>query len=169
MAMSIRDALLRAVKRSSSAEGGRGNMVKYLRTGLATAAVLMASLAAHAADLSMTPIYQTRPSASAADWALADRWTIYRGTDYAAGTVGARVSGELPAPTDGDAKTSNVWTPRAGVEYTLLTNWGPNGEHLYVNLPEKTAIDPRTGTTTIGKSNVPINNRAFRVGGDYRF
>jgi hypothetical protein len=40
-------------------------MVKSLYIGMTAAACLAIAMAANAADLSMTPIYQTRPSAAA--------------------------------------------------------------------------------------------------------
>jgi len=40
-------------------------MVKYLCIGMSAAVCLAIAIAADAADLSMTPIYQTRPSAAA--------------------------------------------------------------------------------------------------------
>jgi hypothetical protein len=64
-AMSFRDVFVRADIRSRSAGGGRGSMVKTLCIGMTTAACLAIAMAADAADLSMTPIYQTRPSAAA--------------------------------------------------------------------------------------------------------
>jgi hypothetical protein len=41
---------------------GRGDMVKRLCVGIAAATYLATPLAAGAADLSMTPIYKSRPS-----------------------------------------------------------------------------------------------------------
>jgi hypothetical protein len=65
-AMSFREAFVRADIRSHSAEGGRGNMVKHLRAGLVAAAFFAMPIVAHAADLSMTPIYKGRPTTATA-------------------------------------------------------------------------------------------------------
>jgi len=49
-------------------------MVKTLCIGMTAAAYLAIAIAADAADLSMTPIYQTRPSAAATpNWAARER------------------------------------------------------------------------------------------------
>jgi hypothetical protein len=58
--MSFRDAFVRA---DLGSLGRPSDMVKALCIGMTAAACL--AVAADAADLSMTPIYQTRPSAAA--------------------------------------------------------------------------------------------------------
>jgi hypothetical protein len=63
-AMSFRDAFVRADIGPRSAGGGRASMVKTLCIGMTAVACL--AIAADAADLSMTPIYKTRPSVAAA-------------------------------------------------------------------------------------------------------
>jgi hypothetical protein len=64
-AMSFRDVFVRADIRSRSAQGGRGTMVKHLCVGLIALACLALATAADATDLSMVPIYKTRPSMAA--------------------------------------------------------------------------------------------------------
>jgi hypothetical protein len=134
-------------------------MVRYSRAGMVVAAFLASSIAAQAADLSMTPIYKGRLSAgSAADWALADRWTVIS-------SVEANVSGSLPAQPDGDSSHGNAWSTESG--YTLLTRWSLKGEYVYVNFLEPGATDPPAGTTTVVKSNGPPGGRTLKVGGNY--
>jgi hypothetical protein len=70
--MSFRDALARADVRSRSAGEAEGTMVKQLCIGLAAVAYLTIAIA-DAADLSMTPIYQTRPSAAAPTGSVKDQ------------------------------------------------------------------------------------------------
>jgi hypothetical protein len=65
MAVSIRDAFACARHSFAFGWGGRGNMVKHLCVGLIALACLAAAISADAADLSMVPIYQTRPSMAA--------------------------------------------------------------------------------------------------------
>ena len=71
--MSFRDAFARAEVRSRSAGEAEGTMVKQLCIGLAAVAYLTIAIAADAADLSMTPIYQTRPSAAAPTGSVKDQ------------------------------------------------------------------------------------------------
>ena len=134
-------------------------MVGYLRIGTVVAALLASSIAAPAADLSMTPIYKGRLSAaSAADWALADRWKVYS-------SVEANVSGSLPAEADRASSHRNAWSSGAG--YILLTHWSLKGEYVYVNVLEPGVTDPPAGTSTIVKTNGPLGGRALKVGGNY--
>jgi len=132
-------------------------MVRYLRTGMVVAAFLASSIAAPAADLSMTPIYKGGQSAAAAaDWALADRWTV-------TSSVGA--SRSLPAEVDSNSSHRNAWSTGAG--YTLLTHWSLKGEYVYVNMLEPGVADPTAATTTIAKINGPAGGRVLKVGGNY--
>jgi hypothetical protein len=134
-------------------------MVRYLRTGMVVVASLASPFAAPAADLSMTPIYQGRPSASSATgWALADRWMI-------AGSVEANLIGSPPAPADGNSSAQNAWSTGAGA--ILLTHWGLKGDYVYVNVLAPGVAEPLGGTTTIVKSNGPPSGRALKVGGNY--
>jgi len=131
-------------------------MVKYLRAGMVVAAFLAGSIAALAADLSMTPIYKGRSSAAAADWALAERWTE---------TSGVEASGSLQARADGNSSHHNAWSTGAGT--MLLTHWGLKGEYVYVNFLEPSVADPAGGTTTVAKTNGSPSGRALKVGGNY--
>ena len=116
-------------------------MFRYPRTGTVVAAFLASSIAAQAADLSMTPIYRGRPSAvSATDWALADRWMIYRS---------AEASVPLPAQADSNSSQSNSWSTGSG--YILLTRWSLKGEYVYVNFLDPSASDAPPGTSTVAK------------------
>jgi hypothetical protein len=136
-------------------------MVRYLRTGAAVAAFLVTPMAAPAGDLSMTSIYQGRPLVVAATgWVLADRWTIYSGIETAA-------VAPLPAPAHSTAKNRNAWSTGAG--YIMLTRWSLKGEYGYVNFLDPGVSDPPAGTTTIAKTNGPLNGRALKVGGNYGF
>jgi hypothetical protein len=124
---------------------------------MVVAAFLASSIAAQAADLSMTPIYKGRPSAvSVADWALADRWTVIS-------SVEANVNGSLPAQPDRSHR--NAWSTGAGT--MLLTHWGLKGEYVYVNFLEPGAADPPAGTSTVAKTNGPPDGRTLKVGGNY--
>lgn len=71
--------LKHSVRRMSSfACGTRGNMVKHLCAGLAVVAVLATAIAAEVADLSMTPIYKSRPStASNLNGSLKDEYRLF--------------------------------------------------------------------------------------------
>ena len=81
---------------------GQGDMVKYLCTGAAVAALLVTPIAAPAVDLSLTSIYQGTPSVVAATgWALADRWTIYSSIETA-------VVAPPPAPAQSTAKNRHA-------------------------------------------------------------
>jgi hypothetical protein len=134
---------------------GQGDMVKYLWTGAAGAAFLVMPIAAPAVDLSLTSIYQGRPVAAATGWALAERWTIYRGIETA--TV-------VPAP--GIANNRQAWSTGAG--YIMLTRWSLKGEYDYVNLLEPGVADT-PASTTIAKTGMPLNRRTLKVGGNYDF
>ena len=134
-------------------------MVRHLRTGMVVAAFLASSIAAQAADLSMTPIYKGRLSAvSATDWALADRWMIYS-------SVEASVSGPLPGQVDDNSSHRNAWSTGAGT--ILLTPWSSKGEYVYVNFLDPGISDPPAGTSTVAKTNGPRSGRALKVGGNY--
>jgi hypothetical protein len=61
-AMSFRDVFVRA---DNGPQGRDRGMVKTLCIGMTAAACLAIAIVAEAADLSMTPIYQARPSAAA--------------------------------------------------------------------------------------------------------
>jgi hypothetical protein len=136
-------------------------MGRYLRTGAAVAAFLVTPIAAPAVDLSMTSIYQGRPSMVAAtDWALAGRWTIYSSIETAA-------IAPLPAPADSSAKNRNAWSTGAG--YIMLTRWSLKGEYGYVNFLDPGVADPPAGSTTIAKTNRPLNRRALKIGGNYGY
>jgi hypothetical protein len=136
-------------------------MVRYLRTGWAAVAFLATPIDAPAVDLSMTSIYQGRPSmAEANDWALADRWTIYS-------SIEAGAAGPLPAQADSASKNRNAWSTSAG--YTMLTRWSLKGEYVYVNFLDPVISDPPAGTTTVVKSSAPMNQRGLKIGGNYGF
>jgi hypothetical protein len=67
--MPFRDAFARADIRPRSAWRPKvvpGSMLKYFCIGMTAVVCLAVASAAEAADLSMTPIYQARPSAAAA-------------------------------------------------------------------------------------------------------
>lgn len=82
-------------------------MVKHLRAGMAAAALLASSIAADAADLSMTPIYQARPSVASAGMPLGPT----------AGSNGQ--SGWWPIRKDSVAEKPQGFLPRA----TTPPNW----------------------------------------------
>jgi hypothetical protein len=135
-------------------------MVKYLCTGAAVAAFLVIPIAAPAVDLSLTSIYQGRPSVLAATgWALADRWTIYSGIETAA-------VAQAPAPAHSTAKNRHAWSTGAG--YIMLTRWSLKGEYDYVNLLDPSVADT-PASTTIAKTGIPLNRRTLKVGGNYDF
>jgi hypothetical protein len=136
-------------------------MIRYLRTGAAVAAFLVIPIAAPAVDLSVTAIYQGRPPVVASTtWALADRWTISSNLETAA-------IASLPAPADSTFKNRNAWSSSAG--YTMLTRWSLKGEYVYVNFLDPGISDAPAGSTTIAKTNGPLNGRTLKVGGNYGF
>jgi hypothetical protein len=115
-------------------------MAKYLCIVMAAAIVLAASMVGHATDLSMTPIYQSRPAVvPATGWALADRWTISSGLD-------AIADAPLPEKPDGSAGHGNAWSTGAG--YALLARWGLKGEYVYVNILDADPSDRPGGGAT---------------------
>ena len=123
------------------------------------AAFLANSIAAPAADLSMTPIYQGRlPAVAAADWALADRWTVYS-------SVEANAGGSLPPQADRNSSHRNAWSTGAGA--ILLTHWGLKGEYVYVNFLKAGVAEPPGGTSTLSKTNGPPSGRTLKIGGNY--
>ncbi len=120
---------------------GQGDMVKYLCTGAAVAALLVTPIAAPAVDLSLTSIYQgTLSVVAATGWALAG-----------------------PQSTAKNRRASST-----GAGYIMLTCWSLKGEYDYVNLLDPGVADT-PASTTIAKTGMPLNCCTLKVGGNYDF